>query len=741
MISSKRIILFIIIYTAIFITSFTNLSQAQEPVKPGEEQTEDIVQFMEDGMQEIDFYSLEELLDVEVEVASLFEEDELVVGSTVSSISSEYWKRLGARRVNDALANELSVVTYDHLIASDVIAIRGYVSSSLVGTAFLLDGVPLNDFLDGKISYLPDFGLGTLERIELIKGPGSAIYGSDAFNGVIAMKSFESKENYYFVECAGAYPLYGDASARVSEGFADNLFRVNFAASTSGQAPREQEYKYRPEPLEEDTATWTREPEYKSNTGVFKLNINPSDKLEIKLGSYIYYGIFEEYPGIVKNWNSATMGFEFLNKNDTSSQETLFVMEKGSAIYTFGNKISVEGNAHFHKHFQKAEMTMDSYGSKDKSRTNGSRSGANLIIKQPDNAINLQWLIAYSFAYMKANTASIKRENWNPAAAAIESFGEPGTTGEAHDQLSAGKDRTINSAYAQTKWGIINNSLYLILGGRLDHYSDYGNQVTPRGGLIFLPTKKSSIKALYGRAFRAATGNEIYGINGIVNPNKDLEPETIDIYELIFMHKEKKWKLSLNGFYSKWKNGMIQEINTDYASFLSGDSAPVNTVNKGENEAYGGEAGVFYAFDPFAVDLGLSWVKSKALDISRINPATMSIETFEEENYVAFPRYIVNAGFYYTLKPYNINFFLNNRFMYKMKETHYNMSVGMKNEDLPLYWRTDLNVNTIISERAELILDIHNLLNRENYKPSVFGSKGGIEDPGISVMLRAGYKF
>ena len=55
------------------------------------------------------FKSFEELMSIKVEVASLFIEDEHIVGSTVSSISPVQWKRLGARRVSDVLANELSV--------------------------------------------------------------------------------------------------------------------------------------------------------------------------------------------------------------------------------------------------------------------------------------------------------------------------------------------------------------------------------------------------------------------------------------------------------------------------------------------------------------------------------------------------------------------------------------------------------------------------------------------------------
>ena len=70
---------------------YTASSFAQESGASTE--AEELEDFIEDSMEEIDFYSLEELLDVEIEVASLFAENELVVGSMVSSISSDQWNK------------------------------------------------------------------------------------------------------------------------------------------------------------------------------------------------------------------------------------------------------------------------------------------------------------------------------------------------------------------------------------------------------------------------------------------------------------------------------------------------------------------------------------------------------------------------------------------------------------------------------------------------------------------------
>lgn len=164
---------------------------------------------------EVDFYLLEELLDVEVEVASLFIEDELVIGSTVAGIVPEKWKLMGARRVYEALNNELGVMLYPEFGSSTGISIRGYASeiSALRGISLLIDGVPMNGLHTKTAFYqLPDWNLGTLNAIEMIKGPGSAIYGEDAFHGVLYLKTFESGKDHYSIDLSHAYPVYRDGS-------------------------------------------------------------------------------------------------------------------------------------------------------------------------------------------------------------------------------------------------------------------------------------------------------------------------------------------------------------------------------------------------------------------------------------------------------------------------------------------------------------------------------------------------
>jgi outer membrane receptor protein involved in Fe transport len=706
-----------------------------ESLSAQEERREESGQAVDDDL--FYFMGMGDYVNVDVEVASMFEEDDLVVGSSVSRITPEMWRKMGARRITDALETQTAMVNYHTLFGFYNTVIRGYSRDAIAtkGVVTLVDGVPVIECVNGTNDGMPNFGLGSLKSIELIKGPGSAIYGSDAFHGVISLNTFESDKDTYEVEAAGAYPLYGDGSIRISQGLG-KTFRINATAGYSGQFVSEElEYDYNtkekqanfpPETAYQPAAKGTGiyENRYKTATGVFKINYKPLDKLKLNIGGYIVSNKADDFSGVKE------ASFIQLNEYDLSSQDSTIYIYRGSAVYSLGNNVSVEASGYYWK-WNMLYMAYSFYdGCFAYFHVDEERTGANIIIKQPDNPLNLQWLVAYSRSNFKMTTNRVNSYDKN---------GEPYLpfTGTAEGSFiinsGEGMDRSINSVYGQTKWGMIKKKLFLLLGGRLDHYSDYGIQTTPRGGIIFLPTDKSSIKALYGRAFRAPSGNDIYGISHYVLGNEDLKPEVIDYYEVIYIYKGEQWRITLNGFYSSWQNGIIVEPFTDNATEKG---LFAEFTNSGKNRAYGSEINLFFPVDPFAFEIGGSYVKSTALDLKTVtNPEK------DDYDFDSFPEYIIISGMHYALKAAGINFYLKNRFYLKMKET----AQTNENDFLPTYWRMDLNISKTVVERLNLYLDIRNLTNRKNYIPSLytsmFSEEDGIPEAGISVLLRAGYRI
>jgi iron complex outermembrane receptor protein len=89
-------------------------------------------------------------------------------------------------------------------------------------------------------------------------------------------------------------------------------------------------------------------------------------------------------------------------------------------------------------------------------------------------------------------------------------------------------------AYLQDEW-FLAPDWYLTAGLRHDHYSDFGDTTNPRVALVWDTAYNLTSKLMFGRAFRAPSFIEQYNIN---NPaalgNPELEPETISTTELAF---------------------------------------------------------------------------------------------------------------------------------------------------------------------------------------------------------------
>ena len=95
-------------------------------------------------------------------------------------------------------------------------------------------------------------------------------------------------------------------------------------------------------------------------------------------------------------------------------------------------------------------------------------------------------------------------------------------------------DRENYYVFAQDEWALARD-WSLTSGVRYDHYSDFGSTINPRLALVWQTRYNLATKILYGRAFRAPSFAEEFNINNPVqlgNPN--LKPETINTIELAF---------------------------------------------------------------------------------------------------------------------------------------------------------------------------------------------------------------
>jgi len=163
------------------------------------------------------------------------------------------------------------------------------------------------------------------------------------------------------------------------------------------------------------------------------------------------------------------------------------------------------------------------------------------------------------------------------------------------DDTIHGEVLNVKSAYRQ--WGLFAEGEYkatewlsLTAGIRMDDIEGRGTSFSPRLAAVFTPTTKDTIKALYGRAFRAPNLYELYYSSpGQNDPNPRLTPEICDTYELVWEHQyHDGWRTSAGPYL--WEMAHAMQSVTDA-------SGAAQTQNGGTAQAYGFEAEVQKKWD------------------------------------------------------------------------------------------------------------------------------------------------
>ncbi|MBF0272138.1 MAG: TonB-dependent receptor [Magnetococcales bacterium] len=99
-----------------------------------------------------------------------------------------------------------------------------------------------------------------------------------------------------------------------------------------------------------------------------------------------------------------------------------------------------------------------------------------------------------------------------------------------------GAHRSVSSLILQDQYAVTKH-LDITSGVRLDHYDDVGDDVSPRLALVYRLTDHHIFKAQYGHAFRPPTFFEMYSKSFVINGNPNMRPETIKTYEIGYIYR------------------------------------------------------------------------------------------------------------------------------------------------------------------------------------------------------------
>ncbi|MEW6419512.1 MAG: TonB-dependent receptor [Nitrospirota bacterium] len=356
----------------------------------------------------------------------------------------------------------------------------------------MIDGVEMNDPISpGRSFDLAHLTVDNIERIEIVRGPQSTLYGSDAIGGVINIitKKGEGKPKFFISGEGGTYNTFREA-ASLSGG--TKLVNYSLGIShlnTEGFSAANEKYGN------------TEKDGYKNTSLSARVGFAPMECLDIDfIVRYID----------AKTDLDAKGGIGGDDPNYVSRSKQLFLRTQGSLLLFKGLWEQKIG-------FSLSNHDRDYLDDKDAQHPDDSSKGLyNSKMWKVDWQHNL-----YLHKTNTLTTGIEYEEERGESEYSWESAWGPG------ESLFPEKSANIKSAYIQDKI-VLYESLFTTLGIRVDDHSRFGSEITYRIAPAYLFKKTGTkIKATYGTGFKAPSLYQLYAPATEWGPigNENLKPE------------------------------------------------------------------------------------------------------------------------------------------------------------------------------------------------------------------------
>lgn len=506
--------------------------------------------------------TLAELFDIEVVSAvSGFEQKTSNAPATVTVINKEQWQLMGATSLSEVLSSVPGVHVGQPKFLSyynTSFTIRGLSGLASAKVKLMIDGLPFENMQVSGLMWGFYMPLSGFSRIEVIKGPGSAVYGADAYAGIINLVT-EPIFNHKNSNDKGELELNGDVGVRVGS-FNDLDIMTNthlaygkhrMVIGLDVSHSNDDESKI----IEEDLQTTldsifgtdaSKTPgHYDQSYEIFKLLVKwqynnwSADyftwrNLDIGIGtggaqSIVEQGSFDnQYERFTLNFRQEQFLTGSLDWQYSHMQQTLTVIQD---VFPNGSILPIgsDGNVSFNPPFTPTLFTDGLIGKVGVYGSTDTLNMTHLIDYGDENFMRIQ--VGFEQQDFHVN----EEKNFGPGVL-------DGTQTQVDGQLTnvtgtpyvfiEDVDRNFWYASLHRHWQFSEDVL-VSAGLRYDEFSDFGSTTNPRFSLLFKATEKFTIKMFAGSAFKAPTIAQLYARN---NPstlgNLGVKEERVNTLEL-----------------------------------------------------------------------------------------------------------------------------------------------------------------------------------------------------------------
>jgi iron complex outermembrane receptor protein len=529
--------------------------------------------------------------------------------AVASLITAEDIKAMGALTVDEVLESVAGL----HVMTSTVGRIKPVYSFRGLYTAFnpqvvlLLNGKRMvGSLYASNTVFLGSMNVGNISRIEVVRGPGSALYGADAYAGVINIITKSAKELNGFHagvragsnETKNIWAQYGTSLGHEWE-LALNLEYFTQDTDTSrkvksdlqtafDQAPQASPASQAPGPIEDRFEATTYN--IHLNNQNWNIGLDGYVKRDAGIGVGIAQALdkqgndnYDQYLFTLgyknKDWLDNWLFEGQFSYSYADSKPELGIFPSGTVL-----PVGDDGNIFTPFSDNAACLTANIPGIGCVTTfSEGYLGNPRTVDKIPtiDFTAGYDGLLDHNFrfgvGFKKEEMDTSESKNFGPGVLDRATLGANPNPVVVSGRLTSvsntpyifapDKDRHSRYVSLQDIWEL-DVDWTLTAGVRYDDYSDFGSTTNPRVALVWTPTANLVTKLLYGEAFRAPTFAELYSQNNpIVLGNADLDPETIKTTELAFNYEfSAKMTAGLNLYYYTTKDMVEFVANGDGTS-------------------------------------------------------------------------------------------------------------------------------------------------------------------------------
>jgi iron complex outermembrane receptor protein len=490
-----------------------------------------------DEMMDLD---LETLLETPIEVWTATKTKQTLdeAPAIVTVVTKEDIRRLGFRSLAEVLQNTVGFyVVDDHMLPN--LGIRG------VAGGFMGESGTVKVMIDGRSVAFRSTGgnwigpelipLSSIERIEIIRGPASALYGADAFLGVINIITVEGTDKLMgSIQAEGSINTLSQYGHDLDLTMGSRLGGLEIVLSGRTTSEDLSGLKL------PDTSPSPDIPSYhddirtashlirSTQTALGKIAYHLKDD-KIRIGIMGYVSKLEA-GGEFSPWSQISYGLD----DSGHLHGTTISLFQNMAGLDFDLKINDDSSLKFRSTYLQGRPTSDDQIDTGNDLYSIKRDFGYQTL---ENSLEGTWGIIKDLTAVLGTEFIYDWENLPSSLHVLRTSSDTQSAGEIQEASSTRQgDKNLYNlgAFAQLSWSGFKPWVDLTGGVRYDYHSIYGNQVSGRAAVVSNPTKMLFLKLLYGSAFKAPSPLLLYGIPyevGDIIGNPDLKPQKVHTVE------------------------------------------------------------------------------------------------------------------------------------------------------------------------------------------------------------------